>query len=385
MKGNPLKIIENSMISQLLKEYREVIGKDEIKDFNVFTITSDLYYRENYHSDILAAFLDHKDEETGKYVLLDAFIEILKELTHESSEIEFREFVEPETLRESNHIDILIKDRKSNHCIIVENKINNAPDMPRQLPRYYEAMQAIKCEVDAIVYLTLIPDVMPDCNEWKPEDVSAVKKRIIALSVANEKGKISLLSNWVKPSLEKVMNQDINSVLGQYQKLLETLSNSVKKDSYTKLLLKELQKSYGEKIALTDIYALREMLNNLPIAMANDLRSDLADYLKEKDASLRTSKWQPNSCIINLGGENTIYVYCELNEKCSYRVGVADFSKQNKFPEWLQGKLVELTSEKYYPKKNSEDEQVTFEFGFYEKWKLIRLIDKLIQLYKSYY
>ncbi len=51
--------LKKTDIAKLLKEYREIVKKDYIDKFNVFTITSDLYYRENYHSDILAAFLRH--------------------------------------------------------------------------------------------------------------------------------------------------------------------------------------------------------------------------------------------------------------------------------------------------------------------------------------
>ena len=41
-----------------LSEKFDKIQKDTSEvGFNVFTLTSDLYYRENFHSDIIAAFL----------------------------------------------------------------------------------------------------------------------------------------------------------------------------------------------------------------------------------------------------------------------------------------------------------------------------------------
>ncbi len=51
----------------IAKEYAEVKSKLEREKFNVFTLISDLYYRENFHSDIMAFFLDPTAVHGHKY------------------------------------------------------------------------------------------------------------------------------------------------------------------------------------------------------------------------------------------------------------------------------------------------------------------------------
>ena len=63
--------------SPISKEYRK--SKEDIqKDvFNVFSLVSDLYYRENFHSDIISFFLDTQEKHGAGNVFLDAFIQML--------------------------------------------------------------------------------------------------------------------------------------------------------------------------------------------------------------------------------------------------------------------------------------------------------------------
>ena len=61
-----------------LSEKFDKIQKDTSEvGFNVFTLTSDLYYRENFHSDIIAAFLNPKAKHNEGNLFLDAFIDML--------------------------------------------------------------------------------------------------------------------------------------------------------------------------------------------------------------------------------------------------------------------------------------------------------------------
>lgn len=97
--------------------------------FNVFMVVSDLYYRENFHSDIIRLFLDTNGKHGEGAIFLDLLIDILNKDYHKHiSKFNYRN---SEARREYGRIDILVRSVDSKHCIIIENKINNACDMPR--------------------------------------------------------------------------------------------------------------------------------------------------------------------------------------------------------------------------------------------------------------
>lgn len=384
-----IQMIKTSDIANILEEYREVVTKDCIDKFNVFTITSDFYHRENYHSDILAAFLRHKEDKTGKYILLEAFIEMLNASKKQSGkQIDY--YSKPVIEREEHRIDILIKDEDTKHCIIIENKINDAADMYRQLPRYYDIMKDAKdYQVDAIVYLTLLPDKLPDRIGWKKDDCQKIESCLIPIPVANTKNEISLLKNWVEPCFNNVYDEEVKYTLSQYKRLLEKLSNSMSKLEKAKELNHLILDGSENKSLLKDMLSLREMMNLLPEAMADDLKGAVADEIKEllskEDTSLELTKWQPNSCVINLGDQNTIFVYCEFSDKSAYKVGVADFTKEARLPSWMITPHAQENLQGFTDKKKSSDRNdgVVYEFGYYEKDKVLGFIKRVILIYQK--
>ena len=152
-------------ISQLLADLRIVAHdydktKRRISDigFNIFRLTSDIYYRENYHSDVIKAFLDPTEKHNEKSLFLQLFIEMLNLA---GKTIKKDDFKDAEVVREEGKIDILIKSETTKKAIIIENKINNAGDMARQLPRYYDLVSS-NFTIDAIVYLPLDKSKRPD-------------------------------------------------------------------------------------------------------------------------------------------------------------------------------------------------------------------------------
>ena len=121
---------------------------------NLFMLISDQYQKENLHSDILKEILDTKGahEEGDRFLM--AFIDYLnKRLGDRRINKEFYKnaFVD----REKDRIDIAIKDAKSKRAIIIENKINAAPDMDQQIPRYWAKLEKQGYTIDLVVYLIL--------------------------------------------------------------------------------------------------------------------------------------------------------------------------------------------------------------------------------------
>ena len=102
-----------------LVRQKELISKNEqvAYPFNLILSSSDFYYRENFHSDIICSIFNQKPLFVKEFIV---FIQSCKT----SLNIDLSNYNKPYALRETDKIDILIKDKKSNHCIIIENKIN---------------------------------------------------------------------------------------------------------------------------------------------------------------------------------------------------------------------------------------------------------------------
>lgn len=78
------------MVSQFIasekdicQEYDESKRCHEIENHNVFRIISDLYYRENFHSDLLCYFLNPKEKHKCGSMFLSAFIRMI--LVHDKN------------------------------------------------------------------------------------------------------------------------------------------------------------------------------------------------------------------------------------------------------------------------------------------------------------
>ena len=163
------------LIVDMLDLHREYV-KIEKTDigFNIFTLCSDKYYRENFHSDIIKAFLDptEKHNEGNKY--LHIFIDLLN-CVNNQNHIKKSDFENASVEREKQHIDILVADETSKKAIIIENKINNAGDQHRQLPRYYDKLKG-DYDVVAIIYLTLNNSKKPYTSDWTNEEKESIHK-----------------------------------------------------------------------------------------------------------------------------------------------------------------------------------------------------------------
>ena len=261
-----LSFIEDPDIKELIEEYQVCLRKEVIKDFNIFTLISDIYYRENYHSDILKAFLEYKDVRSNKYVLLEAFINMIGA---SRKNVCLTDYKSPKIEREHHNIDILIKDGTSKHCIIIENKFNNAQDMVRQLPKYYDAMTNDGFTVDAVVYLTKYSNIFPDKLGWDDDDDKKIMPILVSLPIYRGKNEVYLLK-WIDNTIGLVSDVDVMSVLRQYRQLLRNLEYEMKQLNLIIQLIKKMDSTGNIKIQ--DIISLRDILYRWPEAMALELR-----------------------------------------------------------------------------------------------------------------
>lgn len=204
----------------------------EEKPFNIILASSDLYLRENYHSDIISSIISQKPE----YVYL--FIDYLN--LFEKNKINKNNYINPKVTREENKIDILIKDDKTMHCIIIENKINNAGDTYRQLLKYYCSLTEKFYTVDVIVYLSIDGKKRPDRATWLPEDHQlGFDNKLIYCAVSNNSS-IDLINGFLSKCLLATQTVQENSFFQQYISLLFYLGRNqmdyqLMEDFYTEM------------------------------------------------------------------------------------------------------------------------------------------------------
>lgn len=142
---------------------------DKTDQFNFFESISDKWYRENFHSDILYTILNPNTEEIGRKYFVEEFVKFLGIEDRFDCNSDFEVLKEKSTgpiswtdnsgkkREKEGSIDLLIKNKTQ--AIIIENKINYAPDMENQLVRYMKYVdETLEIKTYTVVYLTLIND-----------------------------------------------------------------------------------------------------------------------------------------------------------------------------------------------------------------------------------
>lgn len=263
---NDLSLLDDKSLCLILYEHKVAIESAKLDgDFTIFDVISDFYYRENFHSDILAFFLNPLDNHNNGMLGLQLFIKLvnkasglnIKEADYEAIEV-VREFPG------EGRIDILIKNSQTKHAILIENKMNNAGDMDRQIPRYCEYLENQGFKIDAAVYLPLTRFKIPDKSSWKKKDLSWDDIIVVIPAIA-EKGILNLADDWVKVLSEQSSNPDVSSSLKQYAVLLSKLSTqNMDKISFDKLYDYLMKDDH-----LDSANSLMAMMNEFPAYLAS--------------------------------------------------------------------------------------------------------------------
>lgn len=275
------------------------------ESFNVFSLVSDLYYRENFHSDIIKFFLDTKETHAQGSIFLEQFIKMLQQ---RGQKIDFQDYQDATAIREEGKIDILIKSENSKHAIIIENKINDAGDMPRQLPRYFDDItQNYHYQIDSIVYLPLDFSKSPDMFDWTETDKANVCP-LLNIIPAYDKSRINLVDNWLKPVQEITNDIDVLSTLRQYSKLIRKLNANAMDIVILEKFYEEIKDGNNLKTA----QSIRNMLNEIPQFLARRI------FEKYRNICAPFSKvWIYNYRDAVFEGANILGQYIKMDILCS--------------------------------------------------------------------
>lgn len=222
MKENLISIFEllqAEKLEEVIQKDKDIQKAKEALSFNLFTLSSVNNQLENFHSDVIAEILNPEGKHGEGNLFLRLFVEFLNQ-KHATdipvSSFECAKVEKEKGINDKGRIDILI--HTDTDAIIIENKINNAPDMDKQLLRYYQYCKEQNLNVRAIIYLSL--------NGFKKAPNSNdIPKHLVKNIAAYNAKENDLVTAWLKAAMAKSTKEDNRSLLNQYSKLIKYLAN----------------------------------------------------------------------------------------------------------------------------------------------------------------
>ena len=291
-----------------IKRYEDILEKQGDKlNFNIFDIITDKWKRENFHSEILKFLLENYE------VFFNNFLELINIKNKE-------EYLNAEITNEEARIDILIKSEKK--AIIVENKINWAPDQNEQLAKYYKKVKdEYKKEVEKIIYIVPSKDKNPDEQTFgKDEKIKKEIKDRLEKIISFDGSKNDLVScleksrDKLKENLEKTKNnfdsEDFNKLffINHYIEILKRTGAGDMSEVELNFFKEIMEKYKTDKDIFKKINYIAEMCSN------NNLAKILNDYFISK-----------------LGMNNCGYNKEEGSYSCQYWLDYNKDKKENAF------------------------------------------------------
>lgn len=257
--------------------------------FNIFNISTQNSQRENFHRDVIALLL----KNDARHYASDLYLFLLVDLLNiHGANINKDNYQNVEIIIENptmslglnGRIDTLIKDNKSKHCIIIENKMNHAGDTQDQLERYYTHITDEHYIVDSIVYIPL--------NDQKraPNTYNSTINKLIINIPAYSNNAADLYHGWLLPCYNANVNQSANSFVYEYSKLIKHLS----KMGLDKDLKNEFYDILSDKEGLDRVASIIQLNSSLEEHRANLFM----DFLKGSyEPFKKIARYRPYYCL----------------------------------------------------------------------------------------
>ncbi len=360
---------ESKSISKSYEKSKK--DKSEI-GFNVFSITSDLYYRENFHSDIIKALLDPKEKHNQNTKFLYLFIDLLNKVNTSTIILEDN-YKNVNVKREQSNIDILITDETTKRAIIIENKINNAVDKNRQLPRYYNKVRK-NYFVDAIVYLTLDSSKRPEKHDWTKDELTAINSILKIIPSFDRHNRPNIYKDWLLPAIIESNDIDSTYLLRQYATLLKFLNTN-----------------YMDTVSLEKFYEILKDNDNLRTSISiKNMLNELPEYLAIRIEDKYKNNCYPFQKIWRYKLSDTVFeafqmenLYLKLDVWCGeYGYKAIFWNPQNENYDIKEDfKNIDLLRELEYD--NGKKYSLVKHFLLFEEELLFSFIDQLIDILKK--
>lgn len=373
--GQSIQMIDKFFSSEIIKSVVSDFNKNQISQsdlgLNIFTLVSDLYYRENFHRDVIFEFLNPEGihKQGDKYLML-----FLDMLSLDRRNFQHAVVSKEEQVCGNRRIDSFIKDDTSKKAIIIENKMNNACDMPRQLPDYYNYVTESGYDVAAIVYIPLCGNKTPDKAGWSYDEIRKIEDKLhIIPAYAPNGNKTNFCDNWLAPSIINSDDIDCISTLRQYSKHLKYLNIN----AMDEIILERFYNALSLDNNLQTAISIRNMLNDLPVYMASRIENRYAN------------NHYPFAKIWRYKGNDTVFEGCVLDgDKRYYKLDVWCNEQGYDIYFWNPENQEEVIKDSFKDsvaldsfivKDSNNPNSVFLHLGFEEENKLIDIIDQLLK------
>lgn len=333
--------------------------------FNVFKITSDLYYRENFHSDIIKSLLDPNEKHLQQSRYLHIFIDLLNKC-NPNNYLNRKDYRNTIVSREKNNIDILIVDRDSKKAIIIENKINNAVDQPRQIPKYYDKVQN-EYIVESIVYLTLDTNKKPHKSDWTEKEIININP-LLTLVPSYDRKHFNLYNNWIIPSIMESKDSESMFLLKQYGNLLKFLNTN----TMDTVSLEKFYETLKENDNLKSSISIKNMLAELPEYLAIRIENKYKNICYPFKSVWR---YQKTDAVFEAFEMENLYLKMDI--WCSENGYKVHFWNPKDEDYDIKKNLTSLSSLSEFNYDNEKKNNVMKIFTFFEEDALFSFVDQL--------
>lgn len=339
--------------------------------YNIFLLVSDLYHRENLHSDIIRFLLDPNEKHGEGNLFLSEFISMLNRKGCDISAINYKD---ANVVREKGRIDVLIYSDSSKRAIVIENKINNAGDMHRQLPRYYDIVST-KYHIDAIVYIPLDINKRPDKSDWDDSDKKHVEPLLRIIPAYSDASTVNIVTDWLEPLIMRIDNIDLVSTLRQYSQLIKKLNRNIMDTIILEKFYHELIKDENLKSAMS----IRNMLNELPTYMTQRVFKKF-----ENNCSPFSHVWIDNKYhnVVFEGDSRAVFgMYLKIHVYCSengYYVEILLWEDENTHIEDFHKLVANINSLKEFELDSSDEKYYHKRIDFKEEGVLFVLLNNIL-------
>jgi PD-(D/E)XK nuclease superfamily len=333
------------------------------RPFNLILAGSDLFYRENFHSDLIAAILER-----------DTFFKHFLQWVGENGSVQLdpSNYSARKVATEEGKIDILVSDEASKHCIIIENKINNACDMPRQLPRYIERQISHGFHVDAVLYVSLDGAKRPDRMSWSPSDQLIVSNQTVVYLAVSNQTECDLVNGFLKKCIADDCTVEEFSFIRQYIDLVEYLGRN-------QMDMALMEKFYGQMLETRNYksaQSLRSMLNHL------------ISFRRERLYNFFVNKSAPFDTIARFASDDTLFIGLRRVSPDQIKLDIISEENFTRLEFWIQnssspdfdliGDILSQTSlGNSFERKSTNSYQKLFAFPEEEK-ELYEFVTKLL-------
>ena len=361
-----------SRLAPIIKESEEKQRKRMETGFNLFYLISDHYYRETFHSDIIAALLSPKEKHGGGNLYLDLFLDMIEvdKAPYKNAEVSKEYATNDGTL--GGRIDIFIEG-ENNHCVVIENKLNDAGDTYRQLPKYYQDLTKKNFKIDKFAYLPLNPYKTPDKSDWTEEERKIIDDKLIIIP-AYQEGRKNLIDDWLIPAENRSENGDARVIIKQYRTVLHNLTIDVMSATKLENFYNEMIKGDNFETALS----VRDMLNDLPEYMAKRIVDKYSSNYEPFEKVFLFSTSSKKAAVLHeakvKGIPISVDIYCDEQ---GYTIVI--FNRQGNIPEEKFADLIKpLSSLNAFEKRPNVNNQYELRLGFYEERKVHSFIEELL-------